>query len=86
MTTAERIANANALLEGTSVAPITVPVMPVTDSKRHSMSLLKPSNGQMRRINAKHRAMGLREYGPRQFATVFPTMLDASDYYAEIKA
>lgn len=84
MTTLDRIAIANDLLAGTSIAPIAIPQQ--RSSKEDEMSKLKPSKGQMRRINACHEALGLRTYGPRQFTTVFPTMLDASTYYAEIKA
>ena len=67
----------------------TTPRKPVAkkavSDKKAAMAELVASPGQFGRINRKHAALGLRTYRTlAQFREVFPTMLDASDYYASI--
>jgi hypothetical protein len=86
------IEEVNALLEGTTIAPIALPRKAQTsaptmrDPKRDAqMATLKPSSGQFQRINSAHRDSGLRPYRTmRDFCRIFPTMLDASLYYASL--
>jgi hypothetical protein len=83
------IAAVNALLEGTTIAPIAIPqpVKAATTDHDAKMATLKATNGQMKRVNALYREAGLREFATlRTFRKVFPTMLDASIEYRTLKA
>jgi hypothetical protein len=79
----------NALLEGTTIAPIAIPQPKAAKLSDHDakMATLKATNGQMKRVNALYAEAGLREFATlRTFRKVFPTMLAASIEYRTMKA
>jgi hypothetical protein len=70
-----------------SRAKVAVAKVQHSDAKRAQMSTRKPSIGQMDRINARHEEIGMRPYKTlATFRKCFPTMLDASDYWMEVRA